>query len=62
MKLSPLFMEIWSFETIHCFNFNTQGQKRHDVTNDVNVNFLVCGFVGCMKNMLLLANLLFYYP
>ena len=62
MKLSPLFMEIWSFETIHCFNFNTQRQKRHDVTNDVNVNFLVCGFVGCMKNMLLLANLLFYYP
>ena len=59
MKLSPLFMEIWSFETIHCLNFNTQRQKRHDVTNDVKVNFLICGFVGCMKNMLLLANLLF---
>ena len=62
MKLSPLFMEIWSFETIHCLNFNTQRQKRHDVTNDVKVNILICGFVGCMKNMLLLANLLFYYP
>ena len=62
MKLSPLFMEIWSFETIHCLNFNTKRQKRHDVTNDVKVNFLICGFVGCMKNMLLLANLLFYYP
>ena len=59
MKLSPLFMEIWSFETIHCLNFNTQRQKRHDVTSDVKVNFLICGFVGCMKNMLLLANLLF---
>ena len=62
MKLSPSFMEIWSFETIHCLNFNTQRQKRHDVTNDVKVNFLICGFVGCMKNMLLLAYLLFYYP
>ena len=59
MKLSPLFMEKWSFETIQCLNFNTQRQKRHDVTNDVKVNFLICGFVGCMKNMLLLANLLF---
>ena len=60
MSLSPLFMEIWSFETIHCLNFNTQRQKRHDVTYDVKVNFLVCGFVGCMKNMLFLANLLFF--
>ena len=62
MKLSPLFMEIWSFETIHGLKFNTQRQKRLDVTKDVKVNFLICGFVGCMKNMLLLANLLFYYP
>ena len=59
MKLSPLLMEVWSFETIHCLNFNTQRQKRHDVTNDVKVHFLICGFVGCMKNMLFLANLLF---
>ena len=62
MKLSPLFMKIGSFETIHCLSFNMQRQKRHDVTNDVKVNFLICGFVGCMKNMLILANLLFYYP
>ena len=62
MKLSPLFIEIWSFETIHCLKFNTQRQKRHDVTNDVKVNFLICGFVERMKNMLFLANLLFYYP
>ena len=59
MKLSPLFMEIRSFETIHCLNFNTQRQKHHDVTNDVKVNFLICRFVGCMKNMIFLANLLF---
>ena len=62
MKLSPLFMEIWSFETVHCLNFDTQRQKRHDVTNDVKVNFLICRFVGCMKNMLFLADLLFYNP
>ena len=60
MKLSPLFMEMWSFETIHCLNFNTQRQKRHDVTNDVKVKFLIYGFVGCMKNMLYLANILFF--
>ena len=60
MKFSQLFTEIWSFETIHCLNFNTQRQKRHDVTNDVRVNFLISGFVGCMKNMLFLANLLFF--
>ena len=59
MKLSPLFMEIWYFETKHCLNFNTQRQKRHDVTNDVKGNFLICGFVWCMKNMLFLANILF---
>ena len=59
MKLSPLFMEIWSFETIHCLNFNTQRQKCHDVINDVEVNCLICGFAGFMKNMLFPANLLF---
>ena len=63
MKLSSFFMEISSFETIHCLNFNnTQYQKRHDVTNDVKVTLLICGFVGCMKNMLFIANVLFYYP
>ena len=59
MKLSPLFMEIWSFEIIHCLNFNKQSQKCHDVTNDAKVNFLICWFVGYMKNMLFLANILF---
>ena len=59
MKLSPLFMEIWSFETIHCLNFNTQCQTGHDVTHDVIVKFLICGFVRCMKNMLFLADILF---
>ena len=62
MKLSPLFIEMWSFETIHCLNFNAQRPKRHDVTNDVKVNFLIFGFVGCMKNMLFLDNILFYNP
>ena len=62
MKLSPLFVEIWSFETIHCLNFNTQRKKRHDVTNDVKVNFLICGFAGCKKNTLFLAKILLYYP
>ena len=62
MKLSPLFMEIWSFETIHCLNFFPPRQKRHDVTNDVKVNFLFCGFVRWMKNILFLANILYYYP
>ena len=60
MKLSPLFMQIWSFETIHSLNFNTQRQKRHDVANDVKVNFLICGFARFMKNMLFLAYILFY--
>ena len=59
MKLSPLFMEIWYFETIHGLNFNTQHQKRYDITNGVNVNFLIWGYVGSMKNMLFLANILF---
>ena len=62
MKLSPLFIEICSFETVHCLNFNTQCQKRHDVNNDMKVNLCVCGFVRCMKNMLFLANILVYYP
>ena len=60
MKLSPLFMEIWSFETIHCLNFNMQHQKRHDVTNDVKVIFLICRFVGCMNNLLFPANIFFF--
>ena len=36
-----------------------QRQKRHEVTSDVKDNFLICGFIGCMKNMLFLANILF---
>ena len=60
MKLSPLFMVIWFFETIHCLNFNMQPYKHHDVTDDIQVNFLICGFVGCMKNMLFLAKILFF--
>ena len=61
MKLSPLFMEIWSFETIHCLNCDIESEtsKRHGVTNDVKVKFLICGSVGCMKNMLFLANIHF---
>ena len=59
MKLSPIFMEIWSFETIHCLTFNTQRQKHDDVTNDVKVNFLIYRFNGRMKNMLFLAYTLF---
>ena len=51
-------MEIWSFETFHCLNVNTQSQKRHGVTNDAKVNFLIGEFVGCMKNMPFLANIL----
>ena len=62
MKLSPLFMEMWSLETIHCLNFNVQRRKCHDVTNDVKVNFLICGLVRCIKSMLVLSNILFYYP
>ena len=59
MRLSPLFMKIWSFETIHCLSFNTQRQKLYDVTNNVNVNFLIYRFAGCMKYVLFLANILF---
>ena len=61
MKSSPLFMKIWSFETIHCLNYNTQRQKRHTVTKDVKVNFLgfaFYGFIGSMKIMLFLAYIL----
>ena len=53
-------MEMWSFETKHCLNFNAQHRKRHDVTNDVKVKFLICGLVGCMKNMLVVSNIFFY--
>ena len=60
MKLSPLFMKIWSFETKHCLKFNTQSQKHYDITDEVKVNFLICGFAGSMKNMLCLANILFF--
>ena len=60
MKLSPLFMEIWSFETIHCLNFDMQRHKIHDVTNDVKYYFLIFRFVGRMKNMLFLDNILFF--
>ena len=56
--LCPLFI-VWSFETIHRLKFYMQRQKRHDITNDVNVNFLICGFVGCVENMLFLADMLF---
>ena len=59
MKLSPVFMEIGSFETIHYLNINRQCQKRHDLINDVKVNFLICRFVRCMENMLFRANILF---
>ena len=60
IKLSPFFMEIWSFEHIHSLNFNIECQKCHDNANDVKVNFLIYRFVGCMKNMLFLANILFF--
>ena len=52
-------MQIWSFETLKCLNFSMQRQKRHDITNDVKVYFLICGFARWMKNMLFLARLLF---
>ena len=53
-------MEMWSFETIHSLNFNAQRRKCHDVTNYVKVNFLIFGLVWCMKNMLVLSNILFF--
>ena len=53
-------MEIWSFETIHFINFNTQRQKRHVVTNDVKVNLLTNGFVGCIEIMLFLLTYVFF--
>ena len=59
MKLSPLFMEIWSFETIHCLNFGTQRQKHHEVTYDIKVNFLICRFVRCMKILGRVGTLIF---
>ena len=60
MKLSPLFMEIWSFETIHCLNFNTQRQKRYDVTNDVRANFLILRICRVHDKYAISANILFY--
>ena len=56
MKLSQLFMEMCSFETIHA-----QRWKRHDVPNDVKIIFLICGLAGCMKIMIVVSNILFYY-
>ena len=47
-------MEILSFETIDCLNYNMKRQKRHDVSKDVKVNFLVLGFIGCIKSILFL--------
>ena len=58
-NLSLLFMELWSFKIIHCPNFSVQRPKRHDVTNDIKVNFMICGLVDCTKNMLVLSNILF---
>ena len=55
MKSSPLFMEIWSFETIHCLKYDAQRQTRHDDAQEVKAYFLVLGFIGCMKSMLFLA-------
>ena len=46
MKLSPLFMEIWSFETIHSLSFNMECQKCHEVTNDFKVNSLFAVLSG----------------
>ena len=48
-----------AFETIHCLNLNMQRQKHHVVTYDVKVNFRICGFVVCMKNMLFLLTYFF---
>ena len=59
MELSPIIHVNMSFETIHSLNCNTQCQKHLDVTNDVKFNFLICRFVGCMKNMLFLGNIFF---
>ena len=39
-----------------------QRQKCHDITYDVNVNFLICMVVRCIKNMLFLAKILFSSP
>ena len=58
MKSSPLFMKIWSFETIHCLNYNTQRQKRHTVTKVNFLGFAFYGFIGSMKSMLFLAYIL----
>ena len=31
MKISPLFMEIWPFESIHFLNFNMQRQNSYEL-------------------------------
>ena len=33
-------------------------QTRHDVTKEVKITFLVCGFIRGMKSILFLANIL----
>ena len=38
-----------------CLEENMKLQKRYDITNDVKVNFLIWGFDGCLKNILLFA-------
>ena len=47
-------MEILSFETKDCLNYNMKRQKRLGVSKDVKVNFLVLGFIGCIKSILFL--------
>ena len=53
-------MEILSFETIDCLNYNIKRQKRLDVSKDVKVNFLVLGFIGCIKSILFLDIIYFF--
>ena len=43
-------------------NFKAQRQKRHDVTNDVNVDALIRAVVNCMKNKLYRNGILLGYP
>ena len=59
MYLSPLFMEMWSFETIHCLTFNVQLWKRHDVlTHRRKIENL---FVLLCKTILFLLNQTFLF-
>ena len=70
MKLSDKFYEVISIIHGNMVFWNhtlsklliRQHQKGHDVTNEIKVNFLICEFIGCMKSMLFLANIPFYYP